>query len=290
MRVADLFAGIGGFHLGFNEAGGTTVFACESDAQARATYEQNFAAHAPDLFRGGRFASDIADVKAIDMPAYDVLTAGFPCQPFSYAGKSGGFMDRRGVLFYHLARLIMETRPEAFVFENVPGLRSHQHGITYAAIRETMTTQLGYSFHTAVLKACDYGVPQLRPRLFMVGFRDPSTPFAWPEPVPLRMTLSDVLHGDCDRQVSRTVLASGYDKRSGQKFNWDGYIVDGRHHNLTVDEVRSLQGFPDDFILPRLRSAAMRQLGNAVAVPVAAAVAGQVAVSLGVHATTEKRP
>lgn len=146
-----------------------------------------------------------------------------------------------------------------------------------------MTTQLGYSFRTAVLRACDYGVPQLRPRLFMVGFRDPSTRFDFPEPIPLERTLSDVLGGRCDRELAYTLLASGAGKHVGQKFIWDAYLVNSREHHLTVREAAALQGFPDDFRFPAIRARALSQIGNAVAVPVATAVAHQVISALHAH-------
>ncbi|WP_435084266.1 DNA cytosine methyltransferase [Gordonia hongkongensis] len=280
IRFVDHFAGIGGFHLALERLGAQCVFATEHDRFARMTYENNFAGRSPELFAEGRFAGDIADVDPRDIPAHEIVTAGFPCQPFSFAGRQRGLDDERGAMFYQLARLIMHARPAAFIFENVAGLRFHNRGTTFAAIRETMTTQLGYSFHTAVLRACDYGLPQLRPRLFMVGFRDPSTPFAFPEPVPLQFTLSDLFGGQCDRELAHTLLASGFNKHIGQQFNFDAYLVDSREHRLTAREAASLQGFPEDFLLPAMRSRALKQIGNAVAVPVATSVGRQVIAAL----------
>ncbi|MDF3284959.1 DNA cytosine methyltransferase [Gordonia sp. N1V] len=288
IRFVDHFAGIGGFHLALDSLGAQCVFATERDRFARTTYLNNFGPRCPDMFAAGHFAHDIADVDPADVPVHDIVTAGFPCQPFSFAGRQRGLDDERGVMFYQLARLIMHTRPRAFIFENVAGLRFHNHGTTFAAIRETMTTQLGYSFRTAVLRACDYGLPQLRPRLFMVGFRDPSIPFTFPEPTPLGFTLSDLFGGHCDRELAYTLLASGFNKHVGQKFNFDAYLVDSREHRLTAREAATLQGFPDDFLLPAIRARALAQIGNAVAVPVATAVARQVITALHTHDTCQE--
>lgn len=280
LRIVDAFAGIGGFHLGFRRAGATCVAAIERDPAARVTYQRHFEPLEPGLFSSGRFLSDITHVDASDLPEFEVLTGGFPCQAFSVAGKARGLHDERGVLFFELARLLTACRPAAFVFENVPGLAWHNGGTTLAAMQQVLTTTLGYTVHTRVLRACDYGLPQLRPRLFMVGFRDPDVPFRFPPPVPLTTSLSDVLGGHCERELSRTVLTTGMHRRHGQKYNWAHYIVDGVERRITPREAATLQGFPPYFTLPERDAAAYRLVGNAVAVPVVAAIAGQVTASL----------
>lgn len=287
LRVADLYAGIGGFHLAFRRIGARSVYACENNPTARRVYEANFRPDSPELFDDGHFAADIASVNPDDVPNHDVLTAGFPCQPFSVAGKRHGFADRRGGHFFELARILKAKRPAAFFLENVEGLIHHDGGRTLDIIRAVLTEELGYSLHLKVIRACDYGVPQLRPRLFMVGFRRRSTPFEFPEPMPLTTTLSDILGGLCDRAVSRTLLASGHDKRYGQKFNWAHYLVDGHDHRITPREALALQGFPPDFVLPESYNAAMRLIGNSVAVPAVAATAREIARSLGFQALTD---
>ncbi|PVB05462.1 DNA cytosine methyltransferase [Mycobacteroides abscessus] len=284
--MADLFAGIGGFHLAFAQIGARTVFACENNPTARRVYETNFRASSPELFDSGNFAGDITILEPEQVPDHDVLTAGFPCQPFSTAGKRRGFTDTRGLHFFEIARILDAKRPAAFFLENVKGLLRHDGGRTFDIIRTVLTEDLGYSLHAQVIRACDFGVPQLRPRLFMVGFCNPATPFAFPEPVPLTTTLSDVLGGRCEREVSRTLLASGYHKPYGKKFNWAHYLVDGRVHRLTAREALALQGFPDDFQVPDSYSTAMRLIGNSVAVPAAQATATEIARSLGADVTT----
>ncbi|MDO3109829.1 DNA cytosine methyltransferase [Mycobacteroides abscessus] len=281
LRMVDLFAGIGGFHLAFGRLGARCVLACENNPTARRVYEANFKASAPELFDGGNFAGDITVLGPEEVPEHDVLTAGFPCQPFSTAGKRRGFTDTRGLHFFEIARILDSKRPAAFFLENVKGLIRHDEGRTFDIIRTVLTEDLGYSLHAQVIRACDFGVPQLRPRLFMVGFRSSATPFTFPEPIPLTTTLSDVLGGQCERAVSRTLLASGYHKPYGKKFNWAHYLVDGHVHRLTPREALALQGFPDSFQIPDSYSTAMRLIGNSIAVPAAEATARQIARSLG---------
>ena len=172
-RFIDLFAGIGGMRLGFESAGGECVFTCEWNEQARKTYEANFPCNHP-------VAGDIREVSAQDIPPYDVLVAGFPCQPFSIAGVSkknalgrphGFHCETQGTLFFEVARLLEAHRPPVFVLENVKNLVSHDKGNTFRVILKTLREELGYSVHYRVIDARSW-VPQHRERIFIVGFRD----------------------------------------------------------------------------------------------------------------------
>lgn len=281
LRVAELYAGIGGFSLGFETLGANTVFASESNPAARTTFEANFRQRYPRMFGDGQFAGDLTKVTAEDLPKYDVLTAGFPCQPFSEAGVRRGFTDTRGTAFFDVVRILEATRPPAFFLENVRGLLTHNGGQTIAVMKALLTDHLGYALHLKVLRACDFGLPQLRPRLFMVGFRRRSTRFAFPSPVPLLFTMDDLLGGVCHRKVGRTVLASGYSRPLGSRYNWSHYLVDGIVRQLGIAEMRRMQGFPDDFVFPVSETQALRQLGNAVAVAPVAATAREIAKALG---------
>lgn len=280
LRFADLFAGIGGFHLAMEAIGAECVFASENDPHARTTYESNFKHRSPALFAREQFAGDIKAVDTSRIPDFEVLCAGFPCQAFSIAGRRRGFDDPRGTLFFEIVRVLTDKRPAAFFLENVRGLTSHDGGRTLRIIEDILTEQLGYSLHMKIVKACDFGLPQLRPRLFMVGFRDPETPFVWPEPIPLEMSMDDIFEGNCHRKIGWTVLVGGDGKRPGLKRNWDGYYVDGELQRLTPRHGLRMQGFPRDFQLPKAKTHARRQVGNAVAVPAVAAVARQIAISL----------
>lgn len=199
IKFIDLFAGIGGFHLAFHRAGAECVFVSEWDEHARKTYEHNFRKIQPELFEEGLFAKgknlfagDITKVNEKEIPDFDVVCGGFPCQPFSQAGFKKGFADTRGTLFYDIVRIIKEKKPKAFFLENVRHLLNHDNGKTFETIKKAITEDLGYSFHYKIVKASDYGLPQHRPRLFMVGFKNPDIKFEFPEPIKLEKTMTDI--------------------------------------------------------------------------------------------------
>ena len=266
LTFIDLFAGIGGFHLAFHNVGAECVFASEWDDAARLTYETNFAKISPKLFKNGNFAGDITAVVKENIPDFDVLCAGFPCQPFSQAGFKKGFDDIRGTLFFEIAEIIQIKKPKAFFLENVRGLYSHDQGRTFEKIKTTLSEDLGYSFHHAIVKASDHGLPQHRPRLFMVGFKDPETEFAFPKKRKLKFTMSDVMKGEVGRDVGYTLRVGGKHSPIDDRRNWDGYIVDGEVRRLTPSEGKKMQGFPTSFKFPVSDSQALKQLGNSVAV------------------------
>ena len=171
-KFIDLFAGIGGFHQAFHQLGAECVFASEWDEPARKTYELNYQKISPKLFSSGNFVGDITKVNKADIPDFDILCGGFPCQPFSQAGHKLGFEDTRGTLFFDIAEILEIKKPKAFFIENVRGLFKHDEGRTFQVVSKTLTQDLGYSLHYGIVKASDHGLPQHRPRLFMVGFRD----------------------------------------------------------------------------------------------------------------------
>ena len=177
----DLFAGIGGFHIAFNNLCGKCVFASEWDQPARKTYEENFKKIDPELFKKGNFAGDITKVNENDIPKFNILTGGFHCQPFSHAGFKKGFADSRGTLFHDIVRIIENKKPDAFFIENVSHLLKHDDGKTFKAIKSIIEDQLGYSFYYKIVRGSDFNIPQHRPRLFMVGFKNKNTKFSFPE-------------------------------------------------------------------------------------------------------------
>lgn len=194
----DLFAGIGGIRYGFEQMGGRCVFTSEWNTFAQKTYLANFPHE-----EGHVLAGDITAVDAADIPDHDVLLAGFPCQPFSIAGVSKknalgrphGFKDTtQGTLFYDVARIIAEKRPQAFLLENVKNLLSHDKGNTFATILSVLRDELGYEVHYRVIDGRHF-VPQHRERIIIVGFREPAG-FTWDD---LRLPdadkrMSDILH------------------------------------------------------------------------------------------------
>lgn len=276
----DLFAGIGGFHIAFHNLGGKCVFVSEWDKSARETYQHNFKKIQPELFEPGnielRFAGDITAVLPDTIPDFDIITGGFPCQPFSQAGLKKGFSETRGTLFFDIANIIKEKQPKAFFLENVRGLLTHDSGRTFTTIQKILTEELGYSFFYKVIRASDYGVPQHRPRLFMVGFKDRSIDFEFPEPVKLKMTMDDIFLGKVNKTIGYTLRVGGRGSGIGDRRNWDTYLVDGEVRRLSPVEGLRMQGFPDSFEFPVSETQAMKQLGNSVAVPAIQAVAGEI--------------
>lgn len=278
-KFIDLFAGIGGFHIAMHRLGGECVFASEIDVYARKTYEHNFKGISPDLFKNGLFNSDIRTIMPSDIPDFDILCAGFPCQPFSQAGYKRGFDDNhkseRGNLFFNITDIIEAKRPKAFFLENVRGIVNHDNGKTFKVIRKILEEELGYSFYFKVVNASDYGLPQLRPRAFMIGFRDEGTErnFNFPPIKPLKYNMSDVWGGNCSREIGFTLRVGGRGSNIDDRRNWDSYLVDGVVKKLTYKEGKKMQGFPEDYEFPVSNIQAIKQLGNSVAIDAIEAVA-----------------
>jgi len=281
----DLFAGIGGFHTALHNLGAECVFVSEWNEPARQTYRANYEKISPKIFAPENidktFVGDITKVDPRDIPDFDIITGGFPCQPFSQAGHKKGFDDTRGTLFFDIARIIKEKQPEAFFLENVRGLLKHDGGKTFDTIKKVLTEELGYSFYYKIIKASDYGVPQHRPRLFMVGFKDNSIKFEFPEPRELKMKMKDVFEAkEVNREIGFTLRVGGRGSGLDDRRNWDTYLVDGEVKRLTPKEGLRLQGFPDSFKFPVSETQAMKQLGNSVAVPAIQATAEQIVKAL----------
>jgi len=179
----DLFAGIGGFHIAMHSVGGKCVFASEIDKFARVTYEHNYKKWSPELFESGNFNQDITDpnLDYQNIPAFDMLCAGFPCQPFSHAGLKKGFGDTRGTLFFNIEEIVRtkieaankqenkELIPKVLFLENVKGLKNHDKGRTFETIKLHLE-ELGYEVRAEVLNSKNFGVPQNRERIFIVAW------------------------------------------------------------------------------------------------------------------------
>lgn len=277
----DLFAGIGGFHMAMHNIGGECVFASELDTHARQTYQHNFQSLSPSLFKNNLFNADIRKIDPREIPDFDVLCAGFPCQPFSQAGYKRGFEDNhnseRGNLFFNIAEILEVKRPKAFFLENVRGLLNHDGGNTFKVIRNILESELGYSFYYKIIKATDYGLPQLRPRLFMIGFRDEGfmKGFNFPNSLPLKFNMSDVWQGECSREIGFTIRVGGRGSTINDRRNWDAYMVDGKVKQLGIEQAKKMQGFPHNFEFPVSNTQAMKQLGNSVAIDAIQAVGEQ---------------
>lgn len=181
-RFIDLFAGIVGIRIPFDELGCECVFSAEIDTDACRTYEANF---------GINPYCDITKLDEHDLPDHEILLAGFPCQAFSIIGNRRGFEDARGTLFFDIARILAVKKPKTFLLENVKQLTTHDNGNTFRTILSILD-DLGYHVHWKVLNALDYGLPQKRERIMIVGFRD-DVPFDFPEPLESYPPLSSIL-------------------------------------------------------------------------------------------------
>lgn len=225
-KFIDLFAGIGGFRMALQNLGGKCVFTSEWDKYSQQTYKANF---------GEVPFGDITKKETKDFipDGFDVLCAGFPCQAFSIAGKRGGFEDTRGTLFFDVAEIIKAKKPKAFFLENVKGLRNHDGGKTLETILNVLRNDLDYFVPTPqVVNAKNYGVPQNRERIFIVGFRKDLniTEFQYPEPIEHKAILSEILE---DKEVSvKYYLSTTYvqtlknhKERHASKGNGFGYQI-----------------------------------------------------------------
>lgn len=280
-KFIDLFAGIGGFHLALHSLGSECVFASEINPYARKTYIHNHTKNSPDLFKKNNFAGDIKLVDIDTIPDFDILCGGFPCQPFSQAGYKRGFEDSkedRGNLFFDIIKIIKKKKPAAFFLENVRHIKNHDEGKTFARVQKMLEDE-GYSFKFKMVKASDHGLPQHRPRIFMVGFRGETTEestFKFPEAEPLKMTMSDILGQPCNKPIGYTLRVGGRGSGLMDRRNWDTYAVEGGVVRLSSTEGRKMMGLPEDFVFPVSETQAMKQLGNSVAVPAVRATAEKI--------------
>ena len=249
------------------------VFASEIDKEARKTYQANHQIH-PDQFN-----QDINDIDPHDIPDHDILCAGFPCQPFSQAGFKKGLSDDRGNLFFNILAILKAKRPKAFILENVRHLLKHDNGATFNIIYSSLMKNDYYTEYQ-IIKGSDFGLPQLRPRLFLVGFDnkqvDTSKQFLFPKPIPLQKNMSDIWGGDCTREVGFTLRVGGKGSGVDDRRNWDGYIVDGKEVRLSPEQGKKMMGLPNDFKFPVSNTQAMKQLGNSVCVNVVEHIAEEV--------------
>lgn len=278
----DLFAGIGGFHLALASLGGECVFASEKDRFARQTYQHNF-----DTSKFV-FNDDIRKLSPHQVPDHDILCAGFPCQPFSQAGLKKGFSDgadsERGNLFFCILDILEAKQPNAFILENVRHLVHHDDGRTFEIIL-TLLKKAGYTVYYQVLKASDYNIPQHRPRVFIVGFKNANNlpRFIFPPKLPLTYTMSDVFGEPCEKDIGFTLRVGGKGSGIDDRRNWEFYRVGGDVKRIGVTESKKMMAIPDSYEFPVSKTQAMKQLGNSVCVEVVRQVAQSVVGYLQHH-------
>ena len=256
----DLFCGIGSFHYSFKKLGFECVMACDINKYAKETYKLNY-----DMEPKG----DIVDINPDDVPAFNILSGGFPCQTFSNIGKQKGFDDERGTLFFQIMKFVTTHNPDVIVLENVSALLTHDNGATYLRMKTTLENE-GYSIVEKILKCSDYGIPQMRKRLFIVAIK---TTIILEKNIEISKfldfptihtpTLSTYLGKPFEKDVAFTIRCGGRKSRIDDKHNWDGYIVDGREYRLSVADCLKLQGF-DNFELSGSETQQYKLLGNSI--------------------------
>jgi DNA (cytosine-5)-methyltransferase 1 len=303
-KIIDLFAGIGGIRLGFENAlqnKASFVFSSELDKYAQTTYYANY----NDMPHG-----DITQIEAEDIPAHDIILAGFPCQAFSIAGLRKGFEDTRGTLFFDVARIAKYHQPKVIFLENVKGFKSHDKGKTFKVVIETLE-ELGYKVFSEVLNAKHFGVPQNRERIYIIAFLDKNNEmeldFKFPKKIDQNIKLGNILDESVDKKYTISdKLWEGHQRRKIEhkaKGNGFGYSIfnenseytstisaryykDGSEilieqenknpRKLTPREAGRLQGFPEHFKIATSDTQAYKQFGNSVAVPVIEAIAKEI--------------
>lgn len=293
IKFVDLFCGIGGFRVAMNEACQEhdliphCVFSSDIDTHCQDSYQVNF---------GERPAGDITKIDPATIPDHDILFAGFPCQPFSIIGQMKGFEDTRGTLFFHIANILKIKQPKAFILENVKQLVGHQGGKTLKTILKTLQ-DLGYNVHYAILNALDYGLPQKRERVIIVGHKEPIF-FSFPTPQRPFIPLEKILEKNVDERYfasdyiqkkrksahkSAYKLSIWHENKSGNICSYPyscalragasyNYLLVNGERRLTPREAFRLQGFPDTYKITNSDSQAKKQAGNAVPVNMVKAV------------------
>lgn len=307
LRVASLFSGIGGIDLGFEQACFDIVWANEFDHDAATTYRANF---------GGEYLveKDIRTIATREIPNFEILAAGFPCQPFSKAGKKKGFQDPRGDLFFEIIRILKDKKPPIVFLENVPYLVEHDNGKSFMVIHNSLV-ELGYFVRYAILDSKEYGnVPQTRKRVFIVAFLDLDMcqRFSYPEPIERTKSLNDIIdrskkHDDQYYYTNNSFFYNDLvkivtDKRALYKIE-DAGVMKTKHYicptltanmgtfpdrvpivkddygirRITPYECLALQGFPSSFMFKGIPlNSAYKQCGNSVTVSVIKRIAEKI--------------
>lgn len=304
-KFIDLFSGIGGFRIALEELGGECVFSSDIDKWANETYFLNFGEHP---------SGDIKKIPSSAIPDHNILCGGFPCQPFSIAGRRLGFSDTRGTLFFEIERILKEKKPDAFLLENVRGLINHDKGNTFKTIYNSLNN-LGYTVFFKVLNSKDFGVPQNRERLFIVGFKKQVSDFSFPEPLSDAVKISEILeknvsghqlteiaekhlknhykkwiekNGDICKEVimateirpSRCIIrCDGISPCLTAKMGTGGNnvpVLVKEMRQITIREALRLQGFPDSFKIKDKNSQSYKQVGNSVTVPLIKKIAEKI--------------
>lgn len=322
-KFIDLFSGLGGFRIAMEDIGGKCVMSSDIDMKAREAYKLNF---------GDEPRGDITKINSDDIPDHNILCGGFPCQPFSIAGHRKGFLDTRGTLFFDIERIIREKKPDVIFLENVRGLVNHDQGKTLNTILSVLASNingqeslnlsnnnLGYKLYYKIINSRDFGVPQNRERIYIVGFKDHRVNFEFPTYKGDMIPLSKYI---LKKPVSDEFKISAIAKRNieyhlnngSKKFNMSKSLIayeirpskcsfrnddlspcltakmgtGGNNVPVLVQEMRKftvkecllIQGFPENYKLEENKSSSYKMVGNSVSLPVIKLIAQQIKKSL----------
>lgn len=310
LKVGTLFSGIGAAEYALKNMGidYEVVFAGDIDKFVKKTYFANY------KMNENKWHNDITEFDATPFEGQvDLLIGGSPCQAFSSAGKQLGFEDTRGTLFFEYARILNECKPKAFIFENVRNLVNHDKGKTFEVITNTFK-ELGYKIHYQVLNASDYGIPQTRRRIFIVGFKDIDEPFLFPDAIPLTATVQDLLESEIDEkyflnqgfidnyvfaecgswnrhpEVNKPIASTLTTKMGSLRASQDNYqTLDGRLRKLTPREGLRLMGYGDDFKIVCSNTQMYKQIGNSIVVNVIGLIIENVYQYLNKYGQTKEK-
>ncbi len=310
-KFIDLFSGLGGFRIAFENNGCKCVFSSDIDEKVREIYNLNF---------GEYPAGDISKISSEDIPDFDVLCAGFPCQPFSIAGLRKGFEDSRGTLFFEVARILKEKRPKAFILENVKGIVNHDNGNTLSVILNTLN-ELGYDAKYKVLNALDHGIPQNRERWYCIGFlKELNVNFdnIFPKQKELMFKIEDIINREVKgyditkiaekniqihlpkyiekNKINNNMIIANEIRPSKCSFRSNGTspcltakmgtggnnvpVIVEYGRKLTERECLKLMGFPDDYKIKENNFNSYKQIGNSVVVPIITEIAKNIKTKL----------
>lgn len=307
MKIVELFSGIGGFKLGFENIGLRCIFSTDFDKYCKETFDFNF--------NEKLHLEDIMTLKSEIIPKFDILTAGFPCQPFSILGSRKGFSDNRGSLFFEIIRILKDKKPKCFLLENVKNLETHDSGKTLKIIYNELT-KAGYYITHKVLNSMEYGnIPQNRERIFIVGFSNKKKfkKFKFPEKIPLTKTINECLEKIIDdkyyynnKPLYNKIKEFVTDKNKIYQYRRT-YIRENKKnvcptltanmgcggHNvpiikdsigirkLTPIECAKFQGFPEYYKFPGISDCQLyKQIGNSVTIPVILRIAENIKMVL----------
>jgi len=260
IKFIDLFCGIGSFHYSFKKLNWDCVMSCDIDNAVKETYKENY---------GLLPLGDITEIEIKNVPNYDILCAGFPCQSFSQCGKHKGFDDKRGTLFFNIMKFVEYHKPKIIILENVQGLLNHNDGKTFDRIRNDIESE-NYSIRYKVIKCSDYGLPQMRKRLIIIGIRNDIEIIKYIDKLldfneyKKEVTLSEFFGKNFEKKIAYTIRCGGKNSPINDKHNWDGYIVDGKEYRLKKEDCLRLQGFNPNFKLCGNNKDQWKQIGNTI--------------------------